>query len=75
MQKAFREICSQPGFDEHLEQTLDRISAIESLGRTRELTLKDLWHKGRYGIQMRNAKDQLERSAVFETLPREEEVD
>lgn len=34
---------SHSGFDEYLEATLDRISAIESLGRTRELTIKDLW--------------------------------
>lgn len=43
MMNAFREICSEPGFDEYLEATLDRISAIESLNRTKELTLKDLW--------------------------------
>lgn len=43
MMNAFKEICAEPGFDEYLQDTLDRISAIESLGRTRELTLKDLW--------------------------------
>src|SRR6266536_6359544 len=37
MQNAFREICSQEGFEEHLEATLDRISAMESLGGTSEL--------------------------------------
>ena len=42
MQNAFREICSQPGFEKHLQATLDRIGAIESLGRTRELVAKDL---------------------------------
>ncbi|KAL8873337.1 MAG: hypothetical protein Q9174_001175 [Haloplaca sp. 1 TL-2023] len=42
MLNAFREICSQEGFDEHLQATLDRISAIESLGRTREIVAKDL---------------------------------
>ena len=42
MQNAFREICSQPGFEEHLEATIERIAAIESLGRTRELVAKDL---------------------------------
>jgi len=36
MQVAFREVCALPGFDEYLQATLDRISAIESLGRTRE---------------------------------------
>ena len=42
MQNAFREICGEPGFEEHLQKTLDRISAIESLGRTREVVAKDL---------------------------------
>ena len=42
MMDAFRQICNEPGFDEHLEATLERISAIESLGRTRELVAKDL---------------------------------
>lgn len=42
MQNAFRQICSEDGFDEHLQATLDRISAIESLGRTREIVAKDL---------------------------------
>ena len=50
MQNAFREICARPGFDDHLEATLDRISAIESLGRTRELVAKDLWKQGAYKI-------------------------
>ncbi|KAI9692717.1 MAG: hypothetical protein M1820_009422 [Bogoriella megaspora] len=48
MQNAFREICSQEGFDKHLEGTLERIGDIESLGRTREITLKDLWKKQIY---------------------------
>ncbi|KAL9028520.1 MAG: hypothetical protein Q9196_003128 [Gyalolechia fulgens] len=42
MLNAFREICSEEGFDEHLQATLGRISAIESLGRTREIVAKDL---------------------------------
>lgn len=42
MQNAFREICSEEGFEKQLQATLDRISAIESLGRTRELVAKDL---------------------------------
>ncbi|KAK2812794.1 hypothetical protein FQN50_001123 [Emmonsiellopsis sp. PD_5] len=56
MQIAFREICSQPGFDDHLEKTLDRISDIESLGRTRELTVKDFWNKGSFKAVMRDTK-------------------
>lgn len=43
MMNAFKEICAQPGFKKYLDDTLDRISAIESLNRTRELTFKDLW--------------------------------
>lgn len=50
MYRAFREICSQAGFREHLEATNDRISAIESLGRTRELVAKDLVLGGKYEI-------------------------
>lgn len=42
MQNAFRQICDEEGFEEHLEATLERISAIESLGRTREIVAKDL---------------------------------
>jgi hypothetical protein len=42
MQNAFREICSQDGFEEHLQATLRRLDELESLGRTREVTLKDL---------------------------------
>ena len=55
MQNAFREICSEPGFEEHLNATLDRISAIESLGRTREVVAKDLV-SGKYKITGRADK-------------------
>ena len=48
MHRAFREICAEPGFRAFLADTLDRIAAIESLGRTRELVAKDLVHGGRY---------------------------
>lgn len=54
MQQAFREICAEPGFDEYLEQTLTRIGDIESLGRTRELTIKDLWDQGKYQVVVRD---------------------
>jgi len=43
MMNAFKQICAEPGFDKYLQDTLDRISAIESLERTKEITLKDLW--------------------------------
>ncbi|KAI9756075.1 MAG: hypothetical protein M1815_004188 [Lichina confinis] len=73
MQNAFREICGQPGFDEHLEATLDRITAIESLGRTREIVAKDLWHKGSYKITTRNAKGALDQATTVEVLPGKKE--
>ncbi|QRV84109.1 hypothetical protein RhiJN_12125 [Ceratobasidium sp. AG-Ba] len=38
---AMREVVEQEGFDELLENVCDRIDAIESLHRTRELTYKD----------------------------------
>ena len=51
MMNAFREVCSEEGFDEFLEATLTRIGDIESLGRTRELTVKDLWEGGKYEVR------------------------
>ncbi|KAL1843605.1 hypothetical protein VTJ49DRAFT_888 [Mycothermus thermophilus] len=51
MHLAFREIVAQPGFREHLQGTIDRIGAIESLGRTRELVAKDLVLGGKYEIR------------------------
>lgn len=71
MQNAFREICGAEGFDEHLEATLDRISAIESLGRTRELTIKDLWNKGQYDFVVRNAKGNVDKTASFTVKPKD----
>ncbi|PGH19356.1 hypothetical protein AJ80_03996 [Polytolypa hystricis UAMH7299] len=56
MQIAFREVCSEPGFDEHLDATLERINAIESLGRTREITVKDFWNEGKFRAVMRDTK-------------------
>ena len=56
MMNAFREVCNAPGFDEHLQKTLDRISAIESLGRTREIVAKDLVGGGKYKVGMKDGK-------------------
>ena len=53
MMNAFREICNEDGFDDFLQATLDRISAIESLGRTRELVAKDLVEGAEYKIKGR----------------------
>lgn len=68
MQRAFNEICAEPGFEEFLEATLDRISAIESLGRTKELTFKDLWEGGKYKITTRDAKGQVNGGVEIETV-------
>ena len=42
MMNAFRDICNTEGFAKHLEAAMDRVAAIESLDRTRELVAKDL---------------------------------
>ncbi|PTB69030.1 hypothetical protein BBK36DRAFT_1192846 [Trichoderma citrinoviride] len=51
MHLAFKEICAEPRFRKHLEDTIQRISDIESLGRTRELVAKDLVLGGQYDIE------------------------
>lgn len=63
------------GFDDYLQATLDRISAIESLGRTRELTIKDLWDGGKYRITTRNAKGAVEKTISFEVEEKKESAD
>ena len=65
MQNAFRQICSEPGFEEHLQATLDRISAIESLGRTREIVAKDLI-AGKYKVRGRSDRGE---GVTVEVLP------
>lgn len=73
MQNAFKEICGWPGFDEHLEGTLTRIGDIESLGRTRELTIKDLWNQGKYQLVMRDHKGREQGAAEFSVVEPEQE--
>ena len=70
MQIALREICSEPGFEELLEATLDRIGDIESLGRTRELTIKDLWEGGKYKVVLRDTKGRESGTVEFSTVDR-----
>lgn len=48
MMRAFHEIASQPHFDNLLEDTIERVADIESLGRTREIVLKDLNYGSTY---------------------------
>lgn len=41
MQNAFREICNEPGFEQHLKETLQRLDQLESLSRTREVSYRE----------------------------------
>jgi len=61
MQRAFRSICNEPGFEKHLEATLQRIADIESLSRTREVVAKDLVLGGRYRILLKDGERRGER--------------
>lgn len=56
MMQAFHEIADVVGFNELVDETADRVSAIESLGRTRELVAKDLVMNGRYKIGIEGGK-------------------
>jgi hypothetical protein len=75
MQRAFKAICSEKGFDKHLEATLQRISDIESLGRTREIVAKDLVLGGKYSIVMRDGQRRGEKvtEVTLEEKPEEED--
>lgn len=75
MMNAFKEICSQEGFDDYLEATLDRISAIESINRTKELTFKDLWieqkgeQKGKYSFVTKDSRGRETGSIEMRVVP------
>jgi hypothetical protein len=73
MQRAFRDICSQPGFDDHLQATLQRIAYIESLGRTREIVAKDLVLGGKYKILLKEGERRGERVSEVVLEVKEEE--
>jgi hypothetical protein len=73
MQRAFREICAIENFDKHLEGTLERIGDIESLGRTRELTIKDLWDSGKYRVIVRDNRGRESGTVEFAVAEREGE--
>ena len=68
MQRAFNEVCSEPGFEKFLNATLERIGDIESLGRTKELTFKDLWEGGKYKITSRDKKGNEVGTVEMETV-------
>ncbi|KAJ5953206.1 hypothetical protein N7454_000102 [Penicillium verhagenii] len=73
MQRAFQEICADEGFDKHLEGTLDRIDDIESLGRTRELTIKDLWDQGKYRVVVKDNRGNESGTVEFSVAKREDD--
>ncbi|CAN6666137.1 hypothetical protein TRVA0_037S01398 [Trichomonascus vanleenenianus] len=73
MMQAFHEIASEPGFDELVDETADRVSAIESLGRTRELVAKDLVLNGRYKIGVETDPKSKSREMVVRLEQVEEE--
>ena len=41
MQNAFRDVVMQPGFEAHLKATLNRLDELESLARTREVSMRE----------------------------------
>ncbi|TGZ79190.1 hypothetical protein EX30DRAFT_342660 [Ascodesmis nigricans] len=65
MMNAFRQICGEDGFAQYLEETMERIGDIESLGRTRELTLKDLWNGGEYNWKVKDRKGNIDKTILF----------
>lgn len=75
MMQAFHEIASTPGFEKLLDETTDRISAIESLGRTRELVAKDLVLNGKYRIGVEEKKDGKRELLVSLEQPNDQEPD
>jgi hypothetical protein len=75
MQRAFRIICAEEGFDEYLEATLQRISDIESLGRTREVVAKDLVLGGQYKIMMKDGTTRGEKVTEVSLETKDEEGD
>jgi hypothetical protein len=45
-QNTFREVLSQLGFEQQLQDVRDWLNELMSLGRTRELTLKEIVKEG-----------------------------
>uniref|UniRef100_V5GUS2 AAA protein C-terminal winged helix domain-containing protein n=2 Tax=Kalmanozyma brasiliensis (strain GHG001) TaxID=1365824 RepID=V5GUS2_KALBG len=49
--RAMRRVAESQGYEERLESVMDRVSAIESLGRTRELLWKEQGDGGKFLIK------------------------
>jgi hypothetical protein len=67
MMHAFREVANQPGFAKFLDETMERIGDIESLGRTREVSLKDLWNGGQYDMVVKDHKGRVDKTITLNT--------
>jgi hypothetical protein len=75
MLRAFKRVAQQPNYKEKLESVMDRVSAIESLGRTRELVWKEQGEKGRFLVKHDNRGREIESWILLggdERLGREE---
>ncbi|KAF3910187.1 hypothetical protein ABW21_db0201206 [Orbilia brochopaga] len=75
MALAMRRVCKDPKFNQLLEDSLERIGEVESLGRTREITLKDLWESGKYEFAVHNAKGYKEKVMTFTATPAKKDDD
>lgn len=58
--RAFRRIAEETGYEDKLERVMDRVSAIESLGRTRELVWKEQGDQGKFLIKQDHRGRELE---------------
>lgn len=65
MMNAFREVVAEEGFEEYLEDTLQRINDIESLGRTREITIKVRLNPGLISYNDVRRKTDLDHLRIF----------
>ncbi|PWN45351.1 hypothetical protein IE81DRAFT_285604 [Ceraceosorus guamensis] len=77
MLRAFRLQAEEPEYEEKLESVMDRVSAIESLGRTRELVWKEQGNKGKFVIRQDNKGRELESWRLLggdDRLERQEDV-
>ncbi|KAE8266733.1 hypothetical protein A4X09_0g5617 [Tilletia walkeri] len=76
--RAMRRVTETEGFAEKLESVMDRVAAIESLGRTRELVWKEQVDGGKFLIKKDGKGREMEGWYLLggdERLGREEEAD
>lgn len=74
--RAYRKVTEEEGYGNRLQDVMDRVSAIESLGRTRELVWKEQGEKGKFLIKKDGKGREMESWTLLggdERLGREEE--